>query len=102
MRRALQAVFFQENFVLLFFDKAVLQHGLELLATLLVVGHIVARLDVLVTAVAVVEIVLFHIAENSYRRTANGRPYGCTVLEHPNIVGASIARPLLAGGAIRI
>ena len=27
-------------------------------------------------------------------RTANGRPYGSTVLEHPNIVGASIARPL--------
>ena len=27
-------------------------------------------------------------------RTADGRPYGSTVLEHPNIVGASIARPL--------
>ena len=45
--------------------------------------------------------VLFHIAANLYRRTANGRPYGSVILERRIIVGASIARPLLAGGAIR-
>ena len=35
-------------------------------------------------------------------RTANGRPYGSAISEHRIIVGASIARPLLAGGAIRM
>ena len=39
--------------------------------------------------------VLFHIAANFHRRTANGRPYVSTVLENLIIVGASIARPLL-------
>ena len=43
-----------------------------------------------------------HIFANFHRRTANGRPYGSTILEHRIIVGASIARPLLAGGAIRL
>ncbi|MGM9575199.1 MAG: hypothetical protein ACI3VE_04755, partial [Oscillospiraceae bacterium] len=42
--------------------------------------------------------VLFHIAANFHRRTANGRPYGSTILEHRIIVGASIARPLIAWG----
>ena len=38
--------------------------------------------------------VLIRIAVNIHRRTANGRPYVSTVLEHRIIVGASIARPL--------
>ena len=46
--------------------------------------------------------VLFHIAANFYRRTANGRPYGSTVSEHRIIVGASIARPVLGARPIRV
>ena len=37
--------------------------------------------------------VLFRTAANYHGRTANGRPYGSTILEHRIIVGASIARP---------
>ncbi|MGM9592296.1 MAG: hypothetical protein ACI3VK_06245, partial [Oscillospiraceae bacterium] len=37
-----------------------------------------------------------------HRRTANGRPYGSTILEHRIIVGASIARPVHGARPIRI
>ena len=46
--------------------------------------------------------VLFYIAANFHRRTANGRPYGNVILERRIIVGASIARPVLAARPIRI
>ena len=40
--------------------------------------------------------VLFHIAANFHRQTANGRPYGSTILEHRFIVP-----PLIRRGAVR-
>ena len=46
--------------------------------------------------------VLFYIYADFHRRTANGRPYGSTILEHRIIVGASIARPVLGARPIRI